>query len=182
MAHRKSSLKSVKSASRTGNRKPNSTRSGKDIIQLILADHRPLWQMIKVMKSESASIEKKRATFEKFVPTLLAHAKPEEQTWYKSMENDQDMSVEGLEGEIEHGLANQLCEELKVTCEHDMFMAKVKVLAELVEHHLEEEEEELLPEFKKETSLEDRRELGARYLSLQEQFKNRKSKDLRLVA
>ena len=153
-----------------------------DIIQLILADHKPLKQLIKVMKSESATLAKKKAAFEKFAPTLIAHAKPEEQTWYVSMKKDHDMSVEGTEGDVEHGLADQLCNELKQTTDHDMFMAKVKVLAELVEHHIQEEEEDLLPDYKKESELAERRELGAKYLALQQQYKGGKTRSLSLVA
>jgi hemerythrin superfamily protein len=156
--------------------------AGNDIIQLILKDHKPLKQLIKIMKSEDATMAKKKAAFGKFAPTLIAHAKPEEQTWYVNMKKEHDMSVEGTEGDVEHGLADQLCTELKHTQDHDMFMAKVKVLAELVEHHIKEEEGELLPEYRKASTLEERQELGAKYLSLQEKFKTGKTSPLKLVA
>jgi hemerythrin superfamily protein len=175
MARTKSRVK------KSPSKKTRSTLS-QDIIQLILNDHKPLWQLIKVMKSESASHEKKKAAFDKFAPALLAHAKPEEQTWYISMKKEHDMSIEGTEGDVEHGLADQLCNELKRTNDQVLFMAKVKVLAELVEHHLEEEEEELLPEFKKDSTLEERQELGAHYITLQQKFKAGTAKPLRLVA
>jgi hemerythrin superfamily protein len=155
---------------------------GKDIITLILADHKPLKQMIKIMKSEDATHAKKKATFEKFAPALLAHAKPEEQTWYISLKTEHDMVVEGVEGDVEHGLADQLCNELKKTTDHDMFMAKVKVLAEMVEHHIKEEEEELLPEYRKASELSERKELGLKYLAKQREFKAKKPSLLRLVA
>jgi hemerythrin superfamily protein len=156
--------------------------SSRDIIQIILTDHKPLWKFIKVLKSEKADLKQKKAAFQKFVPILFAHAKPEEQTWYISMKKEHDMSVEGLEGDVEHGLAEQLCNELKETSNHDMFMAKVKVLAELVEHHLEEEEKELLPEFRKASSIEERRMLGTKYITLQKAFKERGARKLKLVA
>jgi hemerythrin superfamily protein len=162
--------------------KKNTKTSAQDIIALILADHKPLKAMIKIMKSEDGTLAKKKATFQKFAPTLIAHAKPEEQTWYVSMKNEHDMSVEGTEGDVEHGLADQLCDELKSTTDHDMFMAKVKVLAELVEHHLEEEEEKLLPAYRKESELEERKELGMKYLELQRKYKNPSKRNLRLVA
>lgn len=103
------------------------------------------------MKSDDATITQKKAAFKQFAPALIAHAKPEEQTWYMSMKNEDDMTIEGLEGDIEHGLADQLCSELRRTKENDMFEAKVKVLAEMVEHHIEEEEEDMLPSFKRRT-------------------------------
>jgi hemerythrin superfamily protein len=173
--------KKTSSSKKVSSKKTNS--KSQDIIQIILSDHKPLWAMIEIMKSEKASFSKKKATFEKFAPTLLAHAKPEEKTWYVAMkEKEHDMVVEGIEGDVEHSLADQLCNELKNTREENLFMAKVKVLAELVEHHLEEEEEELLPSFRKDSEIEERRELGAKYLSLQSAFQASRQKPLRLVA
>jgi hemerythrin superfamily protein len=165
-------------------KKPRSKNalSKQDIIQIILTDHKPLWRLVKIMKSEKAAFAEKKAAFEKFAPTLLAHAKPEEQTWYMNMKKDSDTKVDGLEGDVEHGLADQLCEELKVARDNELFMAKVKVLAELVEHHLEEEEEELLPSFKKDSTPEERAALGAKYLSIQKQYISPEDRRLELVA
>ena len=160
---KKSSLKKKKSASK-------SSTSRRDLIALILKDHKPLWKMIKTMKSERATVSEKKATFKEFAPTLVAHAKPEEQTWYVSMKSDEDMKQDGHEGDIEHSLADQLCDELKRTTDNDIFEAKVKVLAELVEHHLEEEEEDMLPQYRKDSTLEEREELGDRYLELQAKY------------
>lgn len=156
-------------------KKPAKTKSpvqkrSSDIIQIILKDHKPLWALIKTMKSKKLSYSEKKAAFEKFAPLLTSHAKPEEQTWYVQMKSEDDGVVDGLEGDVEHGLADQLCEELKSSPDRDMFMAKVKVLAELVEHHLEEEEDDLLPEFKKDSTAEERFKLGEKYLEIQDAF------------
>lgn len=143
------------------------TNAPEDIINLILQDHKPLKDLIEVMKDEDVEYAEKKAAFMQFAPKLVAHAKPEEKTWYVNMKEENDMKVEGLEGDVEHALADQLCEELKHTDDKDMFMAKVKVLAELVEHHIEEEEEDMLPDFKKQSTIEERVELGIKYLAFQ---------------
>ncbi|MBX2994302.1 MAG: hemerythrin domain-containing protein [Bdellovibrionaceae bacterium] len=148
-----------------------------DIVDLILHDHQPLKELIEVMKDDEATFREKKEAFLEFAPTLVAHAKPEEQTWYLKMKEGKDMVFEGLEGDVEHGLADQLCEELKRTTDEDLFMAKVKVLAEFVQHHIEEEEEEMLPEFRKKTSSEMRGELGQRYLQLQAEIEEMGSDD-----
>ena len=141
-----------------------------DIVDLILRDHKPIKALIKIMKSEDASLAQKKAAFAKFGPILKAHAKPEEKTWYKNMKFVDHMKVEGLEGDIEHGLADQLCKELKRTGDKDMFKAKVKVLAEMVEHHIEEEEEDMLPSFKRKSSKQERAELGETYEKLRQEY------------
>lgn len=141
-----------------------------DIIDLIKRDHKPLKKLIKIMKSEDATVTQKKAAFKQFAPTLVAHAKPEERTWYVNMKNDDDMIVEGLEGDVEHGLADQLCNELKRTKDNDMFEAKVKVLAEMVEHHIEEEEEDMLPKFKRNSTKEERSILAEKYEKFREEY------------
>lgn len=159
-----------KAKSRKGKSSRTRQEVGPDIVQIILKDHKPLKALIKIMKSERSKYAQKKAAFEEFAPTLIAHAKPEEQSWYIDMKSTDEQRVEGLEGDVEHGLADQLCEELKRTPDRDMFEAKVKVLAELVEHHIEEEEEEMLPKFKKDSTVDERVRLGEKYLKVQKAF------------
>jgi hemerythrin superfamily protein len=140
-----------------------------DVIDLILDDHRPLQKLIATLKSE-AEFENKFIAFQEFAPLLNLHAKPEEQTVYVRMKADEDTREEGFEGDVEHGLADQMVEEIKRTTDEDLFMAKVKVLAELVEHHIEEEEEELLPKFRKSTSLDERAQLAKAFMKAKEKL------------
>lgn len=141
-----------------------------DIVELILDDHVALKKLIKVLKDDDADLGEKYAAFGEFAPLLTIHAKPEEQTLYVDMKEDEEQKLEGLEGDIEHALADQLVNELKMETDDDVFEAKVKVLAEMVEHHIEEEEEEMLPEYRKNTDIEKRIELGAQFLELKEQI------------
>ena len=151
---------------------------GDDIIDLILADHKPLKQLIKIMKdSEKHDLNERQNAFEEFAPLLVTHAKPEEQTLYVSMKKEEDLREEGLEGDVEHALADQLLEEIKRTDDEDLWSARVKVLAELVEHHIEEEEEEMLPDFRKNSEVEERIQLGADYLQLKAQLEDQGGKD-----
>lgn len=150
--------------------KKNSNSNPEDIINLIMNDHMPLKECIEIMKDEDAELSEKRAAFEEFAPLLAAHAKPEEQTWYVVMKEDDELRVEGLEGDVEHALADQLCEEVKRTEDPELWEAKVKVLAELVEHHIEEEEEEMLPDYRKNSTAEERVELGLKYLEFKAAF------------
>lgn len=169
----KRSMKSkTKPNSDSNSKKSTAKQVGTDIILLILRDHKPLKALLKTMKDEKPTYQQKRAAFEKFEPLLMSHAKPEEETWYKMMKSEDESRIQGLEGDVEHGLASQLCEELKATDDQDLFMAKVKVLAELVEHHIEEEEEEMLPDYKKDSTMEERTALGQKYSKMQESLKD----------
>lgn len=141
-----------------------------DIVNLILEDHRSLKELIKVMKDLDNDMDERQQAFEEFAPLLVLHAKPEEQTLYTACKQDEEMRTEGFEGDVEHQLADQMLEEIERTEDEDLWSARVKVLAELVEHHIQEEEGDLLPDFKKHSELEDRIQLGNRFIELKERY------------
>ncbi len=148
-----------------------------DIVELILQDHIPIKEMIEVLKDEDKDLEEKMLVFEDFATTLVAHAKPEEQTLYLQMKENKALRIEGFEGEVEHTIADQLLEEIKRTDDDDEWCAKVKVLAEIVEHHIEDEEETLLPDYKSESERGERESLGAEYLELKSALEAQGSDD-----
>lgn len=143
---------------------------GGDIVELILRDHRKLKELYRTMKSDDSTLTQRRGAFKKFAPLLVAHAKAEEQTWYKNMQTEEDMNQEAIEGITEHVIADRLCKEVKRTQAKDAFTAKAKVLAEIIEHHITEEEEDMLPAYKHNSSIEQRAKLGEKYERLHEQY------------
>lgn len=154
---------------------PNNTKeefSGKDIVELILVDHKPLKELIKILKKPDSDEVKRFEAFETFAPLLLAHAEPEEMSLYEFMKKDKEMLIDALEGDTEHSLASQLIDEIHATEDKDLWSAKVKVLAEMVEHHIKEEEGSILPDFRKTTTLEERIALGDEYTDLKAQNAN----------
>jgi len=140
------------------------------IEKLILEDHKPLKKLIKIMKDEKSDYSEKKAAFDEFAPLLMAHAKAEEQALYSRLINEGDLREKGLEGQVEHNLADQMVTDSQKTHDEDVLGAKITVLAEMVEHHIEEEEDEILPEFKKKTDSDVRVEIGEEYLDLKDQI------------
>ena len=134
-----------------------------DIIEQILTDHKPIKKCIKVMKDFDETNNDRRKAFEEFAAYLVPHAKAEEHVLYAFLKNDADLCQEGFEGDVEHDLAVNLIDDIKHTDDEDLWSAKVKVLAELVEHHLKEEEDEVLPNFKKHSKHDERIYLGQDY-------------------
>lgn len=139
---------------------------GTDIIQVLLEDHKPLKTLIKTMKDSRVPFKERQAVFEEFAVTLTAHTKPEENVLYKIMKGKEGLRELAFEGEVEHGLADQLVEEIKRTSDEDLCGARIKVLAELVEHHIEEEEDDLFPQFKKKSTSQERITFGNEFLRL----------------
>ncbi|RZA08953.1 MAG: hemerythrin domain-containing protein [Proteobacteria bacterium] len=142
-----------------------------DIIKVIEDDHKPLKKLIKILTSDKKTIDEKRDAYEEFAHLLLAHARPEEQSMYAHMHENQELNAEAYEGETEHDITDQLISDIDGLGmdEEDEWEAKVKVLGELVEHHIEEEEEEMLPTIKKQFNAEMREHIGREFLRLKEE-------------
>jgi hemerythrin superfamily protein len=137
-----------------------------DIIELILRDHKPLKRLIQTLKDGDIKRDRKAELFEEFVPLLVAHAKAEEKSLYMQLKETEDLRMDGYEGEVEHGIAEQLVHKINATPDDDKWNAKVKVLAELVEHHIEFEENEMLKEVEQFIDLPTRQAVGDTYTEL----------------
>jgi galactokinase len=111
-----------------------------DAVALLKADHRKVEDLF--AKFESATGDgKKKALAEQICMELTIHAKIEEDIFYPACEGkvDEDLLKEAY---VEHDGAKVLIAEIEAGGPGDAFYdAKVKVLSEQIEHHVEEEEQ-----------------------------------------
>lgn len=101
---------------------------------------------------------------------LAVHTEIEEKLFYP--ESKQDDTEELLREAVEEHLAMKrtLSDLLRAEVDDAQFDARMKVLKELVEHHVEEEEQELFPRVRKACSKEELEDLGARMEALAEEI------------
>ena len=137
-----------------------------DCLDLLTADHNRVRGLFKRFKdAESADdMETMKLVTAKIVEELLIHMAIEEEIFYPSIKPEsEEIKDTVLEGEQEHHVAKHIVEELaEMEPNGEEWAAKVKVLIEAVEHHAEEEEEEMFKAVRKETSEDDRVALGER--------------------
>ncbi len=111
-----------------------------DAIALLKADHRTVEELF--AKYENASGDgKKQAIAEQICMELTVHATIEEEIFYPACEGkvEEDLLKEAY---VEHDGAKLLIAEIEAGGPSDEFYdAKVKVLGEQIEHHVEEEEQ-----------------------------------------
>lgn len=89
----------------------------------------------------------KQALADQICLALTVHAPIEEDIFYPAARAAIDDSDLFDEAEVEHGSAKQLIAESKAMKVGDrLFDAKVIVLGEYIDHHVEEEEQEMFPE------------------------------------
>lgn len=110
-----------------------------DAIALLKADHRKVEALFEKFEKAS-SADRKRALAEEICLELTVHAQIEEEIFYPACEGavEEDLLKEAY---VEHDGAKVLIAELEAGGPGDEFYdAKVKVLSEMIEHHVEEEE------------------------------------------
>lgn len=113
-----------------------------DAFSLLKADHRKVEELFQQL--ESARGQRKLRVFEQIKQELELHAEIEEQVFYPALEEPEQTHDLTLEAYEEHALVKKLLRELsRARTPNEEWEAKAKVLQENVEHHVEEEENEL---------------------------------------
>lgn len=124
-----------------------------DAIALLTEDHKEVQQLFKeydkLSEDENAADEDKQALAEQICAMLTVHTQIEEEIFYPAAqaEVEEDLVEEAI---VEHASAKDLIAQIQqMDPSEEMYDAKVKVLGEYIEHHVQEEEKEMFPQAKK---------------------------------
>jgi hemerythrin-like domain-containing protein len=124
-----------------------------DAVSLLSADHAEVRQMFETYRQlvdENADDEQRGELARKICSMLTVHAEIEEEIFYPAMRDNVDDELTLDEAEVEHASAKELIEQLESMDPGDaLYDAKVIVLGEYVDHHVQEEENELFPQAEK---------------------------------
>jgi hemerythrin superfamily protein len=127
-----------RSASR---KKSPSKRASQDAIALLKADHRQVEGWFSQFE-KSRSDSRKSELAAQICTALKVHTQIEEEIFYPAFieaTEDEEIHHEAI---VEHSGAKKLIAEIeKSTPEDDYYDAKVKVLSEMIKHHVKEEEQ-----------------------------------------
>ena len=115
----------------------------KDAIAMLKADHRLVEDLFEEFEKAKSDTQK-TSIVSQICKELIVHMQLEEEIFYPAVKaalNDHDLVPEGV---VEHTSVKDLIAEVKDKAPYgEMYDAKVKVMNELVEHHVKEEEEEM---------------------------------------
>lgn len=132
-----------------------------DILKEIVHDHREIEDLFHRINGSQRG---KHEIFNELVAKLEAHTQAEEEVLYsrvKVSDREGELYRQVMEGFEEHQIARHLIADLLLpSLTNDRWQAKLTVLREMIEHHVKEEERDLLPEAKKAFSPEEREEMG----------------------
>jgi hemerythrin-like domain-containing protein len=134
-----------------------------DAIKLIKRDHDTVEALFKRFEAAGSKAYKtKRQIADRVIEELTVHAAIEEQVLYPAMERlGGEFSDLVHEADVEHAEAkNALRAMVGLSGDDPLLDAKMSALIGGVRHHVKEEEEEMLPKFKKALSREELDSLG----------------------
>ncbi len=144
-------------------------------IELLKADHEEVKQLLDELTSTSKQATKSRPELlEKIAKELRIHTKIEEEIFYPAFKHaggtkHNEINHEALE---EHRAVEEIVLPDLESADpaSDEFTARANVLKEMVEHHAEEEEEEMFAMAKKSLSTKELEDLGEKMMARKEEL------------
>jgi hemerythrin superfamily protein len=128
-------------------------------IDLLKSQHREVEKLFaQIDKAKTPAAKEK--LFEQIADSLAVHATIEEHQFYPAVKakRTEDILLEALQEHL--GIKRVIADLLDTEADDETFDAKVTVLKEQVEHHVEEEESDLFPKVKKVLSADELEALG----------------------
>ncbi len=134
--------------------------SQQSAVKILEGQHREVEGLFaEIEKAGDTAFKVKEKWFKKLSEKLLMHTELEEEIFYPaSQQADAVLTQEAIE---EHAnIKGMLAKLADLGAEDETFEAKVRVLEELVSHHVEEEEKDLFPKCEKALGREKMQALG----------------------
>ena len=145
-----------------------------DLLDTLKAEHDEVKSLLSDLQQAETSAQRK-SLVQKIKLALVPHTKAEQKILYDAViaVRDKEVQVDGHEGYIEHELAARTLQHLgaienATSPEHK---AHAKVLKELVEHHIDEEESSVWDDAKDNFSEDQRKQMNVAYLAAKARVK-----------
>ncbi len=135
-----------------------------DALKLLKEDHDRIKPLLAELKETTDRAEKTRGElFSRIKQELTVHEIIEEEIFYPTLRDHPKAKEIVLEGYEEHDVVSRLMGELDgMDATDERFGPKAKVMAENVEHHIEEEEGEMFTAARQVFERDELEELGER--------------------
>jgi hemerythrin superfamily protein len=145
-----------------------------DILDTLKKEHAEVKDLLKDL-SDAATPAQRRTFVQKIKAALVPHTKAEEKVVYNAVIalRDKEAQMDGHEGYLEHEWAAKTLARLEsitnaASPEHK---ATGKVLKELVEHHIDEEERNVWADVKKHFSDAQRKQMNVKFCAAKNRVK-----------
>lgn len=146
---------------------------GTDVLDTLQTEHDEVQELLKKLVDSDTAREQKHLVVQ-IRRALVPHTKAEEKVVYDAVLalRGRDAKIDGNEGYIEHGLADQTLKKLdRLAANSPQFHAAAKVLKELIDHHVQEEERNIWSQVKKNFSDAQRAQMNRDFLAAKKKVK-----------
>jgi hemerythrin superfamily protein len=139
-------------------------------LELLKEDHQRVSQLFEQIRA-TQSEKQHRQLYKKIKTELETHTYIEEKVLYPTLKENEEFKDTILEAFEEHRQVKTLMREMdRLADGNERFDAKLKVMMDNVEHHVEEEEGELFPQVEEQFSTEQLEELGVELEAAKKEF------------
>jgi hemerythrin superfamily protein len=139
-------------------------------LELLKEDHQKVQGLFDQVK-ETESEKQHKQLYKKIKTELETHMFIEEKIFYPTLKKHEDFKDTVLEAVEEHLQVKTLFRDIdRLSDGNERFDAKLKVIIDNIEHHVEEEEGELFPKVKKAYSKEELETLGMELETAKKEF------------
>jgi Hemerythrin HHE cation binding domain len=136
------------------------TSKRESIYDILKEEHKEVKDLfVKMLDDEKFD----RKVFQQIDEKLTVHMRGEEKLFYPKLVKAEITHEKTLEAIEEHNAAKQLQKTIK-DADSNVQFAKVQVLSEMIDHHVEEEETVLFKQAKSVLTKEDEKEIGLQFL------------------
>lgn len=134
-----------------------------DILDLIKKDHRKVETLFSEIETADDT-QKLYKCFNQLYEEISLHAEVEAQTFYPAIRECGDTGELIDTAQKEHGEAKQLLEEIEsLSPTSEEFKAKIRDLKQVIQHHVQEEENQVFSQARQCMTQEKRSQLGSEF-------------------
>ncbi len=149
------------------------TSAETDILETLKREHEEVKSLLAELQ-DAGSANERRELVRNIKAALVPHTKAEEKVVYDAIiaTSEEEAQADGFEGYLEHEWASKTLERLEAaeptSAEHK---AAAKVLKDLVEHHIEEEEDNVWRDVREHFDEEERMRMNAEFEAAKQQVR-----------
>ena len=140
----------------------------RDILDTLKQEHDEVKALLSKLQDAEGASERK-SLVKQIKQALVPHTKAEQKVVYDAViaVRDKKLQTDGEEGYIEHDLASKTLQQLDkcASATSPEHRALAKVLKELVEHHIQEEEKNIWDDVEEHFSDEEREQMNRAFLA-----------------
>jgi len=134
------------------------------LVALLLNDHRTMRGLIKTIRSPRTTLAKVVSSFNKLEKLVHSHMAGEESALLNQLKDHPKFKDEAMESWEEHRIHEHIFAGIRKLKLAERKVAQMKIYCEMLEHHLDEEEDDLFPDYQKYFGRRTRRRAAKKFV------------------